>query len=120
MDSGGEAAKQGKPLCSFSAMLLWVSIFVAVQKRGTIALPPGVRKRFGLDRPGAQVELVERDGEIVLRPHVPVPAEEAWFWSEDWQASEKAVDDHVQAGDTTKFESATAFDAHLAELSERE
>jgi len=48
--------------------------FLSVQSRGTIAIPPEVRRRFGLDRPGAQVELVEReDGVIELRPHVPMP-----------------------------------------------
>ena len=48
--------------------------FIAVQGRGTIALPPEVRKRYGLDVPGAQVEVVERDdGVIELHPHVPLP-----------------------------------------------
>src|SRR3954454_7247856 len=48
--------------------------FIAVQGRGTIALPPDLRKRYGLDVPGAQVEVVERDdGVIELRPHVPIP-----------------------------------------------
>ena len=48
--------------------------FIAVQGRGTIAIPPDLRRRFGLDVPGAQVELVEReDGVIELHPHVPTP-----------------------------------------------
>lgn len=46
--------------------------FLTLQSRGTIAIPPAVRRRLGLDRPGAQVELVERDdGVLELRPHVP-------------------------------------------------
>jgi len=50
------------------------STFLTLQSRGTIAIPPAVRRRFGLDRPGAQVELVEReDGVLELRPHVPMP-----------------------------------------------
>jgi bifunctional DNA-binding transcriptional regulator/antitoxin component of YhaV-PrlF toxin-antitoxin module len=48
--------------------------FISVQARGVLAIPPDVRRRFGLDRPGAQVELVEReDGVIELRPHWPMP-----------------------------------------------
>src|SRR5271165_3421929 len=38
-------------------------IFVTVQSRGLIAILTGIRRQFGLDRPGAQVEVVERDGE---------------------------------------------------------
>jgi AbrB family looped-hinge helix DNA binding protein len=48
------------------------STFLTLQTRGTIAIPPAIRRRLGLDRPGAQVEMVEReDGVIELRPHVP-------------------------------------------------
>jgi bifunctional DNA-binding transcriptional regulator/antitoxin component of YhaV-PrlF toxin-antitoxin module len=60
------------PQSSYAASVM--SRFVAVQGRGTIALPPDVRKRHGLDVPGAQVEVVEReDGVIELHPHVPIP-----------------------------------------------
>lgn len=48
--------------------------FLTIQSRGTLALPPDLRKRHGLDEPGAQVEVVERDdGVIELRPFVAVP-----------------------------------------------
>ena len=46
--------------------------FLNVQGRGTIALPPEIRRRYGLDAPGAQVELREReDGVLELRPCLP-------------------------------------------------
>ena len=48
--------------------------FIGLQGRGTIALPPDIRRKYGLDVPGAQVEVVERDdGVIELHPHVPAP-----------------------------------------------
>jgi AbrB family looped-hinge helix DNA binding protein len=72
--------------------------FVTVQSRGLVAIPTGIRRRFGLDKPGAQVEVLERDGEIVLRPHVAVPADQAWFWSERWQQMEREADEAVAAG----------------------
>ena len=93
-----------------------MSTFVALQKRGVIALPLQIRRRLGLDTPGAQLEIFERDGEIVLRPHVPIPAEQAWFWSPEWQAKEREVDVHVTAGETTEFENVDAFSRHLEKL----
>ena len=66
--------------------------FVTVQGRGIIAIPTAMRRHFGLDRPGAQVEVGERDGEIVLRAHVAVPADQAWFWTEHWQTEREAND----------------------------
>lgn len=78
--------------------------FLTVQGRGTVALPPALRARYRLDTPGAQVELTERDdGVLELRPVVPVPASEAWFWEERWQAGERHVDELVAAGQVRVF-----------------
>src|SRR2546422_1487265 len=87
--------------------------FVTVQGRGLIAIPTAIRRHFGLDQPGAQVEVIEREGEIVLRPHVAVPADQAWFWTERWQQLEREADDAVAAGRVTVVES---VDELLADL----
>ena len=87
--------------------------FVTVQARGVIAIPPALRRQFGLDRPGAQVEVTERDGEIVLRPHVPVPSDQAWFWAERWQKKERQADDDVAAEKVASFENVDDFLADL-------
>ena len=71
--------------------------FVTVQSRGVIAIPTAIRCHLGLDQPGAQVEVIERDGEIVLRPHVAVPADQAWFWAKRWQQFGEA-DEAVVSG----------------------
>ncbi len=84
--------------------------FVTLQSRGVLALPRGVRARYGLDRPGAQVEVVERDdGVIELHPHLPVPADQAWFWTERWQRMEREVGEHVERGEVETFASAEEF-----------
>ena len=88
-------------------------VFVAVQNRGLIAIPVAIRQRFGLDKPGAQVEVIERDGEIVLRPHVAVPAEQAWFWTGRWQKMEHEANQAISTGQTKTVKD---VDALLAEL----
>ncbi len=76
--------------------------YVAVQSRGTIALPVDLRRRLHLDEPGAQLQIVEReDGTAELRPVLPVPADQRWFWSERWQAMEREVDEDIAAGRET-------------------
>lgn len=88
--------------------------FVTIQNRGTLALPKGVRERHQLDRPGAQVEVIERaDGVIELHPQIAVPLDQAWFWTERWQKRERQVDTLVEAGDLATHDSATDFLAHL-------
>ena len=91
--------------------------FIAVQRRGLLALPKDIRARLGLDRPGAQVEVVERDdGVIELHPHVAVPAEQAWFWTDRWQEMERRVDEHVARGETTVYDTTDDFLASLEQV----
>lgn len=91
--------------------------FAAVQPRnGTITIPAQLRRRFGLDRPGAQVEIIDRDGEIVLIPYVAVPAAQAWFWSEQWQAREREADADLAEGRATTFDTAEDLLEHLEHI----
>ena len=95
--------------------------FVTVQSRGVLALPPDVRARHGLDAPGAQVEVVEReDGVIELHPHVAVRADQAWFWTERWQRMEREVDEHVARGEASRFESSDDFLSSLDRVESEE
>ncbi len=78
---------------------------LSVQSRGTVALPPDLRRRLHLDGPNAQVQLIEReDGRIELVPVVAVRADQAWFWTERWQAMEREADADIAAGRTTVVE----------------
>ena len=88
--------------------------FLTLQSRGVLALPPELRKRYQLDRPGAQVEVTEReDGVLELRPQVAVPASQAWFWTQEWQDRERAADADLAAGRVVVTDDAESF---LAEL----
>lgn len=91
--------------------------YVGVQRRGVIALPSELRHRLHLDDPGAQVEITERaDGVLELRPALPVPADQAWFWTQRWQEREHEVDEHVAAGRVAVHDSGTDFLEHLDKL----
>lgn len=91
--------------------------FSAVQPRnGTVTIPAHLRRRFGLDKPGSQVEIVVRDGEIVLVPHIAVPADQAWFWSAEWQAKEHEADQDFASARRTDFATGEDLLAHLEQL----
>lgn len=91
--------------------------FISVQKRGGLVLPPDVRKLLHLDRAGAQVEVsVRADGVLELRPYVAVPADQAWFWTDEWQAGERQVDEEIAAGSEVIYDSAEDFAAYLDEV----
>ncbi len=100
---------------SKAAMLRCMKTYLlTVQSRGTVALPADLRRRLHLDRPDSQIKLVERDdGHIELVPVVTVPADQAWFWTDRWQAMEREASEDIKAGRVTTFESPEAFLASL-------
>jgi bifunctional DNA-binding transcriptional regulator/antitoxin component of YhaV-PrlF toxin-antitoxin module len=93
--------------------------YLALQARGTISLPPSLRKKYKLDQAGSQVEVTEReDGVLELRPMLPVPAQEAWFWAERWNAGEREVDQHIRKGEVSVSESVDDLMAQLTAISQ--
>lgn len=91
--------------------------YVQVQGRGVVSLPVELRRRLNIDAAGAQLEITEReDGVIELRPMVAVPADQAWFWTEEWQAGERQVDEDIDAGRNERFDSAADFAAALQDM----
>lgn len=53
------------------------------------------------------------DGKIVLVPMKLVPAEQAWFWTAEWQEAERQAQAEINAGRAKAFQS---VDALLEEL----
>ena len=91
--------------------------YAAIQARGTVALPAELRRKYRLDEPGAQLEVVERsDGVIELRPTLPVPLDEMWFWNRGHQAAEREAEEDLAAGRFRAFDDEESFLADLAEL----
>ena len=87
---------------------------LAVQSRGTVALPADLRRRLHLDRADSQLKLIEHeDGRLELQPVVTVPADQAWFWTDRWQAMEREADDDIAAGRVTVVEGMDELIAHL-------
>jgi antitoxin MazE len=86
-----------------------MSDFLSIQSRGTVSLPAAIRRRYRLDEPGAQVEVIDADGEIILRPKVALDATQAWFWDPNWQAGEKEAEGQRNRGEGADYTSGEEF-----------
>jgi AbrB family looped-hinge helix DNA binding protein len=62
-----------------------------------VSIPKNVRDSLGLQE-GDYVEVEERDGEIVMVPKRLIDADQAWFWTKEWQAGERAADEDIKSG----------------------
>jgi antitoxin MazE len=87
---------------------------LTVQSRGTVSLPVQLRRRLHLDQADSQIKLIEHDdGRVELIPIVTVPADQAWFWTDRWQAMEREADADIAAGREIVVEGADELVAHL-------
>ena len=68
-----------------------------VTRNFQISIPKELRERLGIEE-GDFVELVERDGEVVLVPKKLIDADQAWFWTRELQEGERRADEDLRAG----------------------
>lgn len=70
---------------------------VKVTRNFQISIPKEIRAALQLEE-GDYVELEERDGQIVLIPKKVIDADQAWFWSPEWQRGEREADQDIRKG----------------------
>ncbi len=68
--------------------------------KGQITLPEEVRRAAQIEE-GDYLEVSLRRGEIVMRPKKLVDVQQAWFWSDEWQAGEREASADIATGRTT-------------------
>lgn len=89
-----------------------MSEIATIRAKGQVTLPAAVRAAAHLQE-GDPVEIeVTADG-ILLRPKRLIDADQAWFWTAEWQAGEREASADIAAGRTTTFDSDDAFIASL-------
>ena len=68
-----------------------------IRGKGQLTLPQQIRRQLGL-REGDDLIVSVEDGRVVLTPAALIPRDQAWFWTEEWQAGEREVDRDRAAG----------------------
>ncbi len=57
---------------------------VKIREKYQVTIPEEVRGKIPL-KVGERVEVTARGTEIIIRPIVEIPRDQAWFWSKEWQ-----------------------------------
>lgn len=73
--------------------------YTKVTRNFQISIPKEIRDRLRIEE-GDYIEVIERDGEIVMVPKKMIDADQAWFWTPEWQKGEREVDEDLRAGRT--------------------
>ena len=75
-----------------------------IRKNFQITLPSSIRKSLRL-RVGDIVETTIKEGKIIITPKKAIDAEQAWFWTKEWQEAEREADRDIRSGKVKKFKS---------------
>ena len=79
-----------------------------LRERGQITLPAEVRAALHVGE-GDDVSFEVTEDGVLMRGLTMVPSHQAWFWTESWQAGERAASDDIAAGRFATSHSADEF-----------
>src|ERR1022692_2060640 len=85
---------------------------LTLRRKGVITVPQEVRDELDL-REGDSLLLTVEEGRIVLTPTALIPRDQAWFWTEDWQAGEAEADAQIAKAEGVVYRSDRGFLASL-------
>ena len=71
---------------------------IKVRKKYQITLPAAVREAAGVYEGDFLTAEVQEDHTILLRPARLVDADEAFFYTPEWQAAEREADEDIRLG----------------------
>ncbi|MEX0682918.1 MAG: AbrB/MazE/SpoVT family DNA-binding domain-containing protein [Dehalococcoidia bacterium] len=84
-----------------------------VTRNFQVSIPKEIRDRLRIEQ-GDYVEVTERDGAIVMVPKKLVDADQAWFWTPEWQKGEREADEDKRAGrESGPFKTVEELKKHL-------
>lgn len=64
---------------------------------------------------GERVEVTARGNEIIIRPVVEIPREQAWFWSTEWQEQVSQSIKDLERGKMKVFKSVKEARKHFGD-----
>lgn len=86
---------------------------LTIRKRGQVTLPKSFIDRFDLQE-GDSLELeVNDNGDITIVPMIQVPANQKWFWTEEWQQGEREAEEDIRSNNVKSFDNVSELIAEL-------
>ncbi|MGO8987885.1 MAG: AbrB/MazE/SpoVT family DNA-binding domain-containing protein [bacterium] len=87
---------------------------VKVREKYQVTIPEEVRGKIPL-KVGERVEVTARGNEIIIRPVVEIPREQAWFWSTEWQEQVSQSIKDLERGKMKVFKSVKEARKHFGD-----
>lgn len=83
-----------------------------LRAKGQVTLPASVREALHIETGDDVAFEVSSNGQVILSGLRPMPADQAWYWTPEWQEGEQEADQEIANGEGNIHKSADAmFDA---------
>jgi antitoxin PrlF len=77
--------------------------------RYQVTLPPEIRQALHV-RSGDEIEFsVDEEGRVTVRGFTSVPADQAWFFTPEWQAGEREAEEQKARGEGDAYDTDEDF-----------
>lgn len=74
-----------------------------LRTKNQLTLPERIRKALHAQAGDELSFDVREDGTVLVRALRSIPADQAWFWDEDWQSGEREADSELVNGEGETF-----------------
>ena len=71
-------------------------MLVDFKYKSQVTIPSRLVKKLNL-KPGDKLEIHEENGRLIIEPVAVIPRAQAWFYSEQWQKEEQAVEEEIRS-----------------------
>lgn len=80
-----------------------------LRQKGQITLPAEVRSALHVED-GDEIEFeITESGQVLMRGLKMIPADQAWFWTPEWQAGEREASTQAAGGVVTSYQNSEDF-----------
>lgn len=79
-----------------------------LRAKGQVTLPREVREALHVEEGDDVLFTVTEDG-VLLRGLKSIPADQVWFWSQEWQRGEQEASEQLAAGRGTVYSDGDEF-----------
>jgi AbrB family looped-hinge helix DNA binding protein len=73
-----------------------------IRQNYQITLPASIRRQLGL-KIGDVIEALVKENQIILTPKKTIDADQAYFWTKEWQEGEHQASEDIRKGRVKKF-----------------
>ena len=87
---------------------------VKVREKYQVTIPEDVRNKIPL-KVGERVEVIAKGNEIVIRPIIEIPRDQAWFWRKEWQEQIARSRQDLEDGKVKIFKSVKKARKHFGD-----